>query len=141
MNAQIKAVHSVNLNTHAHLSYVLLPSLCVGDRALAVLLLKLGCIVAHLLQSLGICRPNEVSLHVVDTARWSHQVLIVLALDLDHPHHYPIDHVHGLSLFILAIVAVLLILVLHSLSEVVLYLGVALVIDSILDSLLLVIEV
>lgn len=54
----------------------------------------------HFLESLGIGRAYEVGLHVIDPALGVHQVLLLLSLDLDHPHDHPIDHVDGLPLLI-----------------------------------------
>ena len=48
---------------------------------------------SHLFQPLRIGRANEVGLHVVDAPLRIHQVLVVLALDLDHAHHHTVDHV------------------------------------------------
>ena len=59
---------------------------------LLVILLVLHLFV-HLVKALGVSCADEVSLHVVDAAIGVHQVLVILALDLDDFHDDSIDHV------------------------------------------------
>lgn len=52
----------------------------------------------HAFEALGIRRANEVRLHIVDATIGVHQVLHLLALDLNHSHHDAIDHVHTFAI-------------------------------------------
>lgn len=70
-----------------------------------LILLGLGliiCVFAHFFEALGVGGADEVGLHVVDPALGIHEVLILLALNLDHAHDDAINHVNRLALFVLA---------------------------------------
>jgi hypothetical protein len=56
----------------------------------------------HLFQALCVSSADEVCLHVIDASLRIHQVLLVFALDLDHPHNYAINHIHRLTFFFFA---------------------------------------
>lgn len=63
-------------------------------------LLLLLLVVSEVLQALSVGRSNEVGLHIVNPALGVHQVLLVFALNLDHPHNDAINHVNGLLLLV-----------------------------------------
>ena len=65
--------------------------------------------VAHFFETLRICGADKRRLHVVNAALWVHQVLVIFPLDLDHPHHYSVDHVDRLA-FIIVTFGIFLIL-------------------------------
>ena len=76
----------------------------------------------HFFEALRVRCPNEVGLHVVDSALGVHQVLIVFAFDLDHAHDDAVDHVDGFTFVIVALTLVihavaLLLVVLRVVSE------------------------
>ena len=58
---------------------------------------------AHLFKALRVGSADEIGLHVVNPALWVHQILVVLALDLNHAHHHAIYHVYGLALVIFSL--------------------------------------
>ena len=82
----------------------------MNPRSSSRVLLTFLLIGAHFLEALRVCGANEVCLHVIDTALWIHQVLIVLALDLDHAHDHAVDHVDRLAFVLLAVASLLVIL-------------------------------
>jgi hypothetical protein len=49
-------------------------------------------------ESLRVGSADEVGVHVENPPLGVHQVLLLLPLDLDQPHHNAVNHVHGLSL-------------------------------------------
>ena len=128
---------------HSSASRLLLSIFSVGGRALTVLLTKLNILlVAHLFKTLRIRCSNEVCLHVINATSRSHQVLIVLAFDLNHAHDDTINHVHGLSLLVLTLLTLELLIpvvVFDPLSEVILHVQVTFVVDAILLSTLVLI--
>ena len=79
---------------------------CSSSRVLLTFLL----IGAHFLEALSVCSANEVCLHIVNAALWIHQVLIVLALYLDHTHDYAVDHVDRFAFVLLTVASLLVIL-------------------------------
>jgi hypothetical protein len=46
------------------------------------------------IESLRVCGPNEVALHVVDFVLRVHQVLLIFPFNLDCPHHHAIKRIH-----------------------------------------------
>ena len=91
---------------------------------------------AHLFKALRVSSADEIGLHVVNPALWVHQILVVLALDLNHAHHHAIYHVYGLALVIFSLGSFLVVfytlsvlhLILHSLPAVIVLK------DSVLDA-------
>ena len=91
---------------------------------------------AHLFKALRVGSADEIGLHVVNPALWVHQILVVLALDLNHAHHHAIYHVYGLALVIFSLGSFLVVfytlsvlhLILHSLPAVIVLK------DSVLDA-------
>lgn len=65
--------------------------------------LVLQAVGAHLFQPLCVRCADEVRLHVVDAALGVHEVLVILALDLDHAHHDAVDHVDRLAFVVFAL--------------------------------------
>lgn len=57
-------------------------------------------LLVKLLDALRVGSSDEVCLHVVNFALRVHEVLLVLALDLDHAHDHAINHVDGLALIV-----------------------------------------
>ena len=57
----------------------------------------------HFLKALCVCCTNEVGLHVVDSSLGVHQILVILAFNLNHAHDNAIDHVDGLAFIILSL--------------------------------------
>jgi hypothetical protein len=70
-------------------------------------LTSIDVILFHLLELVGISCANEVALHVVYVAVGVHQVLLLLALNLDPTHHHVVLDVHAL-LFLLITSRILL---------------------------------
>ena len=68
----------------------------------SLLILTFLLVCTHLFQTLRVSHSDIVSLHVIDPSIRVHQVLVVLALDLNHAHHHTIDHVNRLAFVLLA---------------------------------------
>ena len=88
---------------------------------------------AHLFEPLRIGGANEVGLHIVDAPLWVHQVLVVLAFDLDHSHDDTIDHVNGLAFVFLSLGPLIVLIVLHALGKVVHIVVVSFLVDAVLE--------
>ena len=68
-----------------------------------LLLLRFLHVSAHFFKTLRVSSADEICLHIVNPALWVHQVLVVLALDLNHAHDYTVYHVYGLTLVIFSL--------------------------------------
>ena len=58
---------------------------------------------AHFFKTLRVCSADEICLHIVNSALWVHQVLVVLAFNLNHAHDHAVYHVYGLALVIFSL--------------------------------------
>ena len=84
--------------------------MCLKSCSSSWILLAFLLIGTHFLKALSVCSANEICLHIVNTALWVHQVLIVLAFNLDHAHDHAVDHVDRFSFIFLAFAPFLVIL-------------------------------
>jgi len=57
----------------------------------------------HVFEALRISSANEISVHVVNVAFRVHQVLVLLAFNLNYAHYLIVDHVDGLAARLLVI--------------------------------------
>ena len=74
-----------------------------------IILLLVDVVLFHLFELIGIGCADEVALHVIYVALGVHQVLLVLALDLDPAHHHVVLDIH--ALFLLLVTRTLLLIV------------------------------
>lgn len=97
---------------------------------------------AHLLKTLCVGRADKVSLHVVDATLWVHQILVLLAFNLNHTHYDTVNHVDGLALVVFPFNSFLVVLdSLPILVDIVLNnLAVSLIVDALLTTLVVLAE-